>query len=482
MVRKLILTLVLLAPCCCSASFAAQPDYVIAISRGTSQAEGWKDVSAALADKYPGRTVTAVYDDDVRQVLPELQKVHPRYVCFVATPKEAGREFVARVHRLMREIDDDPYADARWGILTGYDAANALAIARTNEPLIIKRVASGTEVALDRVVEGIWYCELEQHRMVQKTPGGEAELQRGPADTTEALAKTLTDYHADLFVTSGHATERDWQIGYRYKNGYFRSKAGELFGVDTRGQKIPIRSDNPKVYLPIGNCLMGHIDGPDAMALAFMNSAGVRQMIGYTVLTWYGYSGWGCLDYFIEQPGRYTFAEAFLANQHALIHRLETYYPDLARRDQPPGTTPRIRVNVSEEARKAELTAQDGIGLLYDRDVVAFYGDPAWEARLEPGKLSYEQTLTRRDDGAYVFEIKPLAGEKSFAPVNTNGAQRGWRPIVQFFDQRLGDFEIVEGQDLQPTLADDFLLVPNPRTCDPGKTYRIVFRARELAR
>ncbi len=39
--------------------------------------------------------------------------------------------------------------------------------------------------------------------------------------------------------------------------------------------RIPIHSDNPKAYLAVGNCLMGHIDGPDAMALAWMNNAGV---------------------------------------------------------------------------------------------------------------------------------------------------------------------------------------------------------------
>ena len=45
-------------------------------------------------------------------------------------------------------------------------------------------------------------------------------------------------------------------------------------------------------------------------------------MAGYTELTWYGYSGWGMLDYCVEQPGRYTCAEAFAASQAALIHRL----------------------------------------------------------------------------------------------------------------------------------------------------------------
>ena len=51
------------------------------------------------------------------------------------------------------------------------------------------------------------------------------------------------------------------------------------------------------------------------------NLAGVRQMIGYTVPTWSGYAGWGLLDYFLEQPGRFTLCEAFHANGHALVHR-----------------------------------------------------------------------------------------------------------------------------------------------------------------
>ena len=465
-------------------SFAAEPaakrDYLIVVSQATASDATWEQVCAALEKKYAGRTQRAMYEKDVSETLVVCQQLRPRYVCFVATPKEAGRQFVADVHRLVRKSDDDPYADALWGILTGYDAENALAIANTNAPLTVKRVAAGTEVALERCVEGLWYCELEKNRLVRKEAGGQAQREQGPDDTTQALADTLNEYHADAFVTSGHATERDWQIGFRYRNGTFQSKAGELFGVDSAGQRIPIHSDNPKVYLPIGNCLMGHIDGPDAMALAFMNSAGVRQMIGYTVPTWYGYAGWGCLDYFVEQPGRYTFAEAFAANEIALVHRLEAYFPELVPVETPPGAFLHSRIEVGAAAKSAGLSAQDGMGLLHDRDVVVFYGDPAWEARLAAGKLAYEQTLTQRDDGAYVFEIKPLAGEKSFEPVNTNGAQRGWRPMVAFFPQRLKNLEVIAGKDLQPVLADDFLLVPNPRKCDPAKTYRVVFSA-ELA-
>lgn len=143
-----------------------------------------------------------------------------------------------------------------------------------------------------------------------------------PVDTTRRLVEHLNRGEVDLFITSGHATERDWQIGYSYRNGRFISRGGRLFGVDTAGREFEIVSPNPKVYLPVGNCLIGHIDGPDAMALAWLHAGGARQMIGYIVPTWFGYMGWGLLDYFVQQPGRFTLAEAFFANQQALLWEL----------------------------------------------------------------------------------------------------------------------------------------------------------------
>ena len=450
-------------------------DYAVVVSKSTYLDPGWREVVNELVDKHHAEVIT--YDAEVGEAFDSLQSQFPRYACFVATSSEANREMVTEVHRLTRRLDDDPYTDLLWGILTGYDAANALAIAKEREPLEVRRVVSGTELAMDHVTEGVWYCELKQNRKVRKIAGGEAKQEKGPSDTTKAIADELTESKPELFVTSGHATERDWQIGFAYPNGTFRSEQGKLFGVDTKGQKFAIQSDNPKVYLPIGNCLMGHIDGPDAMALAFMNSAGVRQMIGYTVPTWYGYSGWGCLDYFVEQPGRYTFTEAFFANQHALVQRLAMHFPDIAMIDTVPGTFPRIKTAGSAAATKAGLGIQDAMGLLHDRDVVAFYGDPAWTAKMAPGKLAYEQTFTKSEDGVYAVEIKPLLGEASFAPVNTNGSQRGGRPFVQFLPERIQNVKIIGGQELSPVIADNFVLIPNPQSCDPNKTYRVEFTA-----
>lgn len=460
-----------------SAAAGGAPSYAVVISQRAQADPGWRQVAEVLRQKHSA--AVCVFQTNLVEVLPRLRELFPRFVCFVAPPSEAGRAFVAQVHQLMRRLDDDPYTDGFWGILTGYDATNAWRIAQHREPLTVRKVAAGTEVALEMVEEGVWYCELTKNRMVRKHKGGEVQVLHGPDDTTEALVQSLNDYRADLFVTSGHATERDWMIGYRYRNGCFKHHNGRLYGEDTQQRKLPIHSPNPKVYLPVGNCLMGHIDQPDCMALAWMNSAGVHQMIGYTVPTWYGYAGWGCLDYFLEQPGRYTFTEAFFANHAALIHRLETFFPGTASAELNTQGRAKASVPVSQQARAAGLTAHDARGLLYDRDVVAFYGEPAWEARMADRPKAFDQTLEVRAD-TFTFQIKPRRGADSFKPINTNGSQRGGRPFIAFLPYRVRDVQVLQGADLQPTITDNFILVPNPGVCDPARTYQVVFKANRV--
>ena len=340
-----------------------ESSYLVIAKKSTLEDPAWNEVVTALQTKHGGTLAT--YEDSVDEALGALKKEFPRYTCFVATPEEATRAFVAQVHQLTRKLDDDIYTDTLWGILTGYDADNALAIASHSEPLVVKKVASGTEFATEMVTEGQWYDELVKNKHVRKEPGGKAEELKGPDDTTKPLVDLLNAYKPDLMITSGHATERDWQIGFRFRSGQFRCADGRLYGLDTQKAKHPIDSPNPKVYMPIGNCLMGHVKDRDAMALAWMNSAGVMQMLGYTIPTGYGYGGWGCLDYFVEQPGRYTFTEAFLANHHALVHRMND-----------PATDARTRQR-----------------LRGDLDVVAFYGDPKWSAKMAEMPKYYDQKL-----------------------------------------------------------------------------------------
>jgi hypothetical protein len=458
-------------------AIAADGGYSIVVSKATRNDPAWRPVVAALVAKHHGQVIE--YGTSVDESLPELRRQFSRYACFVATPAEAGREFVAAVSRLTRRLDDDPYTDVLWGILTGYDARGALRIAKYEKPLVVRRVAASTDVELSLCQEGRWYCELDPTKAVEKKPGHAPQPLVRQTDSTKALVDTLNDYRPDLFVTSGHASEHDWMIGYRYRNGTFRCKDGQLFGLDTRGARWPVHSDNAKVYLPVGNCLIGHIDRPDCMTLAYLESAGVEQMAGYTVPSWYGYAGWGMLDYFVEQPGRFTLAEAFFANQQALLHRLATCFPGsekiaAAGRGLPPGC------EASARAKQLGLTAQDAAGLLYDRDVVAFYGDPAWEARMAPAKAAWEQTLTEQR-GRYTLEVRPLRGSASFRPLNTNGSQRGGRPIFALLPGRIdpASVKFLEGAELAPVVTKNFLLVPLPEGAAVHAVYRVVFTARK---
>ncbi|HUT34646.1 MAG TPA: hypothetical protein VNE39_14250 [Planctomycetota bacterium] len=452
-------------------SMAAEPaierlpgkgSYVVVVSRATFEDAQWRPVVDALRDKHEAAVL--IHRGPVAEVRAALAEVFPRYACVVARPEEAGRDFVVAVHRMTRALDTDPYTDVLWGILTGYDAADALRIVQHKERLTVRRAAAGTAIDLGVFDEGRWFSEGEKGAMWEKLAGGTPERKKCPDDSTAALVETLNAFKPDLFLTSGHATPRDWQIGYSYKNGQFRCKDGQLFGLDLQGKAHPIQSPNPKVYLPVGNCLMGLIPDRNCMALAFLHTGGVHQMIGYVVSTWHGYGGWGVRDLFIGQPGRYTLSEAFYANSQALVHQLESRFPKTARVNFDRFDIETDRRLLGRLAAQHGLRDRDEMGLLWDRDTVAFYGDPAWEARLAPRPLAWDQKLTEKG-GVYTFE---LVANQECAPS---------RPAVVLFPHRVGDVQVIEGADHRPVITDNFLLLPLPAKLEKGKTLRVVFNA-----
>ena len=124
-------TVAILTMCLTTADRTAKAEggYCIVTSRSTYNDPQWKPVVDALIVKHRGTAIT--FERAVKDSLAKLQKELPRYVCFVAKPSEATREFVTAVNRLTCRINDDPYADAIWGILTGYNAACPCALRST---------------------------------------------------------------------------------------------------------------------------------------------------------------------------------------------------------------------------------------------------------------------------------------------------------------------------------------------------------------
>ncbi len=400
--------------------------YVVVVSAATNSDAGWKQSVSILQEKYHANVVQWVKEP--KECLGKLQDLFPDYVCFVATPTEAGRDFVTEIHQMMRELDEDPYTDAIWAILTGYNSDDARRIASHREALEAKRILTATVGApMDGYETGKMYNELKSNELWEKRADGTIEKINCPTDITELIAEDMNTYQADVWITSGHATEKDWNPGYGYRCGRYLCDQGTLYGQDLKGEKHPINSSGPRVLLAIGNCLLGHISDENCIALAFMHSAGVYQLLGYTVTTWYGYGGWGVKDYFSElQAGRFTLAQANYVNNLALVYELE------------------------KSGGKER-------GLVYDRDVVVLYGDPAWAVKMTPRQLPWRQELTEKD-GIYTFKII--------------GQEKGdWdnRPVIELLPHRIKNIDLLKGGSYHPVITDNFILVPVHKGLEPMK-------------
>ncbi len=104
----------------------AGADYAVVISDTTYADPAWRRVADALVAKHHGRLVTHPVGKPA-SAQAALAAGAPSYAAFVTRPEECGRTYCAEVFRMIRALDADPYEDAVWGVITGVDAAAALA-------------------------------------------------------------------------------------------------------------------------------------------------------------------------------------------------------------------------------------------------------------------------------------------------------------------------------------------------------------------
>jgi len=356
------------------------------------------------------------YKSDVREVLPDLQGMHPYYTCFV-TPKElAGRAFTGEVSRMAREILPDPYCDTFWGILTGYNASDIKRLAEFKGPINITDaldMVGGFHHSLMRRCYSFDETQENNLRITDPAKKYDNEHTRISKDFTEEFLKLVKGGGFQIMMTSGHASEHDWASGYlSSSNMYLIDRKGGLFARDTRGRVTEIRDTTPKIWCAAGNCLIGNIPhGEDScMATAMIHSFGVYQLMGYTIETWFGRQGWTAQGMLTDYPGYYSFNESFhFANAWIVenlvkrdLNHITLDTSDYETFQVKAGASLRgIRFRNSEEQKEA-------LGLLYDRDVVAFYGDPAMRAAIDP-KPGQTLKLERFLDGQGILTLKLTA-------------------------------------------------------------------------
>lgn len=466
----------------CQLPLSGENEYVVISGKGIAVDTAWTRVAETLRAKHDGVLLT--YQDNPEELLPQLQKIHPRYVAIVEKPENLNRDYIIGIHKLSRRVDNDIFADFLWGVITGYDAGGAMKMVNNSTDPLIVRDAVATITELN---SGKWfdrYAWVDDH-----TAGlwGEKESQEGQVNAYQVAPKEVLqkfydiygEYTPDLLVTAAHATERNLEMPFSLGN--IKAKEGRLYADFPGGPQDLVESGKRKVYFAVGNCLIGNVNNTkESMAVAWMNSGNAAVMIGYVVTTWHGRNGWGGLKYWLTTPGRYTLAEAIYLNQQDLVEQLYEWNPKFLTIDYPyeiEDFQGALNEGVGRitEATGIEKPEHDQLGFLHDRDVLAYYGDPKWEVRLQniPEEDDYDVTSEIKDNKCIVtittkdnFNIERLKGDH-FKQEHVLDL-----PFSYFFPERLKNPRLAAGETRHIAVDENFLLMYEP-DFKPGNTYTV---------
>jgi hypothetical protein len=451
----------LLAGCTLTGQSLAANTYAVVISKMTAAKSEWKVVADALIKKHAGKLV--VYEGSVTNCLPALKRLQPRYTAFVETPENIGRVYVAEIHRLTRQLDDDPYGDTLWGIVSAATPAGALRVANATEPRVIHSAIGNTGINEAWVDRMFFVSDGKKGEWVFKDAAGKiTKGDDGEVDRTRLFVEKFNLLQPDLMVTSGHATERNLEMPF--SRGNTIAKDGHWTGMINWKEPLPIPTNShPRVFLGAGNCLIGNFHNrADTMAPTLMENYGVNQFIGYVVPTWYGKGGWGTYDLWNHLFSRYSLAEAWFFNNQIIIHDLLTKYPDIAKRHL--SVTEEREGIVFDELRGMDKEAS---GMLFDRDVVAFYGDPALRVTFDPKRIA-----------CHVDVQAVQTGNTVTITVKNGDIKEGVRtnfPICLWLPNRLKKPEVVTGKEFDPVVTHNFVMLFKPDYTS-GKQYKVVVR------
>lgn len=461
---------------------AAQGEYVVLVSEKTLKQKDWKKTAAKFA-KHHRAKIIVWRGNDIAKAKDALKKAAPRYVAVVARPQEIDRVFVAKLHTLSREMNDDIYGDFIWGIVTGHDGETASGLLAKDEPLILDHALGTTNFDQQRFKQSFFitdwgtreFVETENYVSKEKTNAKPGE------EMVDIFAEQWEKIRPQFLMSASHATEfnlempfgegliasagTDFYLVPKGKMPGFRRALGnaeksENFFKTQKLKKLP-RAQSEKVWIAAGNCLFGDcLRTPFSMAVTAISVADVKQLVGYTVPTWFGEGGWGTSGQFFGGHQATSVGQAWFFNNQILLKNLPsplTKYPVPLSAEGMEG----IYVNglASELAQKGVHISRELIGRLHDRDTVAFYGDPLFRTRFNPEAPSTQpwDCRTRRNGNARLFTVKTTRGN----------AYKGdfclWFPERIFADekfsaQRIGEKETAVAPDI---LTENFVIFRN---------------------
>ncbi len=368
------------------------------MSKAVASNPAWVEVAEALRKKHGVESPVIEFDEGSESgraaLVTALRARHATMLAVVLPPDRASRAVTAPLHRALRTIDPDPEGDVRWGVITARTAHGAKALAQHQTPLTMSIAAGTADFPMGLFDHSAWWSEEAAHRFTMHHDGEAVDSALNAATIGDAAARVLNAPRLDLVMTGGHATDRGLELGFRRPAGAVAPQAGKLVVRCDDGRVVPMEQASPKAWIGAGNCLLGHVTGPDALAAVAVESFGVRAHVGYTVVTWFGRGGWGTLERFTKEPGDRTLNEAWHDNQNAMVGELARRWPgsetlviDAWQHDDTTGFSEAMSAWMKEHGTPA-ADARELAGLVWDRDAVVYIGDPAWDARVQSSKGS----------------------------------------------------------------------------------------------
>lgn len=397
--------------------------YTILLSPAAAQDAAWAEVAQALKKKYPQASLCPLPELSEEAMAAALRETGARYAALIAKPEELGRETVSHLNRAARRVDDDPWGDCLCGIITGATAADALQLAADAEPLVLKRLLATTNVGWGRFEHSCCITDWTDAPVLEQR--GYTEPQQRPCKE-QALAefrKQLETERPQMLVTSSHATPFNLEMPFGYglifpagnqfhllPEAELHEFAGKVLDPAMgKGELAPLRAlaethesiradGERRIWLAAGNCLFGNAaHTADSMAVTALSGYGCRAVVGYTVPSWYGAAGWGTLGLFCGNTDGTSPAEAaFLNNQFILLDSMKLDAKLLRIRFDGDSFAPapmiqafmKVGINIPHDKVK------DAMGLVHDRDVLAFYGDPAFRAAVDSAHAPAPYSVT----------------------------------------------------------------------------------------
>ena len=118
--------------------------YAIIVTKAVAGDKDWFSVAQSLQGKYQEKydVFISTWEDTLQET---LQTNLPQYACFIAKPEEVTRDFLKEIWNLTRSLDEDPYGDVIWGVITGYNSEDAMRLTQVSD-LEVDHVVSSTSI------------------------------------------------------------------------------------------------------------------------------------------------------------------------------------------------------------------------------------------------------------------------------------------------------------------------------------------------